>query len=85
MAYRLSGAKIWRDADFEKNECLSSIKLEKAQKGDLLFFKGHMAIYLNNGEFIHSSSALGRVGYGSFAENSWYGENLLKVGTIFDE
>lgn len=60
-AYRFNGIDIWRDADIEKSKNLKKIPLEEAKKGDLLFFKGHMAIYLGDGEIIHSSASRGKV------------------------
>lgn len=87
MAYRLAGVTLWRDAEFDKNPLLREISLEDAQKGDLLYFSGHVAIYLESDLFIHSSASAGKVSYGSFDPKSrfyseWYGKNLLKVGTL---
>ena len=61
MAYRLNGLTIWRDADFEKNPHLRKITIEEAKPGDLMFFPGHIAMYLGNGEFVHSTAGVGMV------------------------
>lgn len=61
MAYRLTGLSIWRDADVEKSEKLKKIPLTEAKAGDLLFFPGHMALYLGEGAFVHASASAGMV------------------------
>lgn len=61
MAYRLNGLTIWRDADPDKNENLVAIPLEEAKKADLLFFDGHIALYLGDGTFVHASGSAGKV------------------------
>ncbi|MBR0231321.1 MAG: C40 family peptidase [Clostridia bacterium] len=60
-ACRFNGVDIWRDADVEKTKNLKKIPLEEAQKGDLLFFEGHMALYLGEGKFVHASASAGKV------------------------
>ena len=61
MAYRLNGLSIWRDADVTKSPHLTQIPLKQAQAGDLLFFPGHMALYLGEGAFLHASASAGMV------------------------
>ena len=61
-AYRFNGVDIWRDADIDKSENLRKIEISEAKKGDLVFFEGHMAIWLGNGEIIHSSASKGKTG-----------------------
>ncbi len=60
-AYRFNGINIWRDADIDRSDNLKKIPLEKARPGDLLFFKGHMALYLGDGRIVHSSALRGKV------------------------
>lgn len=88
MAYRLNGAAIWRDAVMEKSIKIKETTLEKAKMADLLYFEGHIAIYLENGLFVHSSASAGGVCYGSFDKDSEYfneylSDKLLHVGTYF--
>ncbi|MDR1558190.1 MAG: C40 family peptidase [Clostridiales bacterium] len=90
MAYLLNGVLIYRDADIRPGFEMKEIPFEDKQPGDLIFFKGHVAMYLGNNEFIHSTahpSAIGVV-INSFdpASPAYRGdllEKVLKAGTIF--
>ena len=88
MAYYLNGILIYRDAIIEKSPNVRDIPFSEARSGDLLYFPGHMALYLGNGEFIHASARAGYVCTGSFspeAENydEYLAKNLIHTGTIF--
>ncbi len=77
MSYYMNGLHIYRDAHVDRSPALRLIGIKEAKKGDLLFFPGHVAVYLGEGLFIHSTTALGGVGYNSFNEYSpIYSENL---------
>ncbi len=80
-AYRFNGIDIWRDADIEKSKNLKKIPLEEAKKGDLLFFKGHMAIYLGEGRIVHSSASNGCVAIEELNER--LKEIYICAGTAF--
>ncbi len=82
-AYRFNGINIWRDADFERSESLRKIDLAEAKKGDLLFFKGHVAMYLGNGEIIHASASAGRVVIENYDDKEGLKEIFICVGTAF--
>lgn len=82
-AYRFNGINIWRDADFEKSDTLREIPLEEAKEGDLIFFKGHIAMYIGNGEIIHSTASKGRVVIEKLRENEYLMKNMICVGTAF--
>ncbi len=82
-AYRFNGINIWRDADFEKNDNLREIPLVEAKKGDLIFFKGHIAMYIGNGEIIHSTASKGKVVIEKYEENEHLKEIFICVGTAF--
>ncbi|MDD4125115.1 MAG: SH3 domain-containing C40 family peptidase [Eubacteriales bacterium] len=87
-SYRMAGINIWRDADPDMTPGLVKITLGKAKPGDTLFFKGHMAIYLGDGSFVHASSSEARVTVASFDCNSinyseWCDHNLICAGTVF--
>lgn len=88
MSYYMNGVVLHRDAHFEKSPMLKATTLDKAKTGDLLFFPGHVAIYIGDGLYIHSTTALGGVGYNSFDENSpiynkKLRETLTQVATLF--
>lgn len=90
MAYWLNGITIYRDAHIKPDFALKEIPVGMQRKGDLLFFPGHVAMYLGDGKYLHST---GRAGSDGFAINSLkpedgdYREDLAKgitqVGTIF--
>lgn len=82
-AYRFNGIDIWRDADIEKSENLKKIELKDAKEGDLLFFAGHMALYLGNGEIIHASASKGKVVIENLDGNEHLKEIYICTGTLF--
>jgi len=57
MAYRANGLKIWRDAVFKEGFALAKIPQEAAKKGDLAYFPGHVAMFVDSQTIIHSSFA----------------------------
>lgn len=88
MSYYMNGVVIHRDANVKLSPCLRTISLEEAKAGDLLFFPGHVAIYIGEGLYIHSTTSLGGVGYNSFNPYSpiyrpQLMESLETVATIF--
>lgn len=60
MAYYLNGVKIYRDARFPFYSDYE-VTVENLRPADLLFFKGHVALYLGNDKIIHSNSHDGKV------------------------
>lgn len=85
MSYYMNGLHIYRDAHIERSPLLRTIDIKEAKEGDLLFFPGHVAVYIGDGLFIHSTTALGGVGFNSLSEYSpIYSEGLrtsLKAAT----
>ncbi len=82
-ACRFNGVDIWRDADIEKSENLRKIDIKDAKEGDFLFFTGHMALYLGNGEIIHSSASKGKVVIEKLDDNERLKEIYICTGTLF--
>ena len=90
MAYMLCGILIYRDADIREGFPIRKIPIEAVKPGDLLFFPGHVAMYIGNGRYCHST---GKVGDNGFAVNSLIPsdadyredlrEKLTQVGTYF--
>lgn len=90
MAYMLNGIIIFRDAHIKEGFPMREIPREQAKPGDLLFFPGHVAMYLGNGKFIHATS---KRGYEGVCVNSlrpgdeFFREDLQKsmtcAGSIF--
>lgn len=67
MAYMLCGILIYRDADIRAGFPIHKIDLKDIKKGDLLFFPGHVAMYMGNDRYCHST---GKNGDNGFAINS---------------
>ncbi len=90
MAYMLNGATIYRDSAIKSGLSVRQITFSKAKKGDLLYFHGHVALYLGNNNFVHATAFNGTEGVvpGSFV-NGRKGyrqdlrEDLLFAGTMF--
>lgn len=88
MAYYLSGILIYRDADITKSPNVHSIRFHDAKAGDLLYFPGHMAVYLGDGDYVHASAREGQVYISSFCPDSevydeFLAKNLSHTGTVF--
>ena len=90
MAYRLSGVTIWRDASIREGYPLHAIRLDDVKTGDLLFFPGHVALYLGDGRYIHSTAKNGSDGvvinsldpaHGDFRPD--LAEKITAVGSLF--
>lgn len=87
ISYMLNGIIIYRDAE-RKDEYMRKITLDEIKPGDLLFFPGHVAMYIGNDRYIHSSSSLNGVNINSLNSSDMdYKEDLAKtitdIGTIF--
>ena len=67
MAYLLNGIVIYRDAGIKEGFPIRPIDPKDAKPGDLLFFPGHVAMYLGEGRYVHST---GRAGDDGVAINS---------------
>ena len=89
-AYMQCGVLIYRDAKLVEGWPMHKIPLEQAKRGDALYFPGHIALYLGEGRYIHSTGAAGS---GGVVLNSLdpdvplYREDLVKslyaVGSLF--
>ena len=56
MVYLLNGIVIYRDATLKDGFGLSPIPIELAKPGDVLYFPGHMAMYLGEGKILHATA-----------------------------
>lgn len=90
MAYLLCGIIIYRDADIKEGFPIREIPIAEVKPGDLLFFPGHVAMYIGHGRYCHST---GKAGDNGFAVNSLIPsdddyradlrEKITQVGTYF--
>ena len=90
MAYRLSGVTIWRDASIREGYPIRPIERERLGPGDLLFFPGHVAVYMGDGLYVHSTAKNGSdgvvvnsldPGHASFRAD--LAEKITAIGSLF--
>lgn len=90
MSYMLCGVMIYRDASIKEGFPVKEIPFEKKKPGDLLYFPGHIAMYMGNDMYIHSTGKNGSDGVVINSLNpahELYREDLVQslkcVGSIF--
>lgn len=102
-AYRKAGISIYRDAElaegypvkrissrlYSGEQCAEDCRKGRMLPGDLLYFPGHVAMYVGNGEYIHSTvgnECSGVVINSLFEESRYYRrdlyEKLYAVGRV---
>ncbi|MDD3369107.1 MAG: C40 family peptidase [Lachnospiraceae bacterium] len=55
MSYMLNGFLIYRDASIEEGYPVKPITREEMKPADLLYFPGHVAMYIGDDRYIHST------------------------------
>lgn len=90
MAYMLNGIYIYRDAVLKPGFPVRQIPYECMKPGDLLYFPGHIAMYIGNGHYIHSTARAGSDGVvinSLNPESNLFrldlAESLYAVGSVF--
>lgn len=90
MAYRMNGIVIYRDARIQEGFPVQEIPADQVRPADLLYFQGHVAMYLGQKRYIHATGHPGDfcVRINSLDERSpIYREDLAKgilaAGSIF--
>lgn len=88
IVYFINGLIIYRDAVF-MDKYMKKVDMEKIKAGDLLFFPGHMAMFIGNDKYIHSNSKAGVVSINSLNENEDdyrddLAKSIIEVGSIFE-
>ena len=86
----MCGIIIYRDAKIKEGFPVHEIPFSQIQPADLLYFPGHIALYLGNGKYIHSTGSpksFGCVTNSLNPEDVDYradlAESLLAVGSVF--
>nr|WP_106780194.1 SH3 domain-containing C40 family peptidase [Lysinibacillus timonensis] len=88
MAYMLNGVIIYRDAKIVEGFPIKEIQMDLMQKGDLLYFPGHIAMYIGDSLYVHSSLGGNEVSINSLNEqHPKYRQDLATtitaVGSLF--
>lgn len=90
MAYMLCGILIYRDAHIVEDFPIHEISLENIKPGDLLFFPGHVGMYLGNDRYCHSTAKAGNDGFTINSLNPSHSdfradlkEKITQVGSYF--
>ncbi len=88
ISYLMNGATIYRDAHIKEGFDMKEILKEEIKKGDLIFFPGHVAMYLGEDKYVHSSSRNSGVSINSLNpehKDYWEGlaKSIIKCGSIF--
>lgn len=87
ISYLINGIKIYRDGVL-KEEYMKEISLKEIKAGDLIFFPGHVAMYIGEDRYVHSSSSINGVNINSLNPihadyRKDLAETITGVGTIF--
>jgi len=56
MSWMESGYLIWRDASILPDYPLQPVDRERLKEADLIFFPGHVAVYIGSGRYIHATA-----------------------------
>ena len=88
MAYMLNGVYIYRDASIKDGFPIKEISFEQIQPGDLLFFPGHIAMYIGDHKYVHSSLGGNEVNINSLDKQhpdyrKDLATNITAVGSLF--
>lgn len=68
MAYFLCGLPLYRDAQADARY-VKKIPFSQIKPADLIYYNGHVTMYIGLGNYIHSSATLGGVRISSFNKN----------------
>ncbi|MCL2718833.1 MAG: C40 family peptidase [Lachnospiraceae bacterium] len=90
MSYFENGIYIYRDAKLKDDYPVKKIPIQMIGVGDLLYFPGHIALYLGNNQYIHSTTRAGSFGVAinsldarmpNFRADLY--EKLTDIGSVF--
>lgn len=90
IAYLINGILIYRDAKIVESFPVHEIAFKDRKPGDLLYFKGHIAMLIDERRYIHATARMGSNGVvinSLCPEDKDYREDLAKgilaVGSVF--
>lgn len=92
MSYFMCGILIYRDAAIKKGYPVHEIPRSQIKPADLLYFPGHVALYLGNNKYIHATGNLNSYSCVINSLNSQdmdyradLAESLYAVGSVFSQ
>ena len=56
MSWMENGFLIWRDASMLPDYPVSPVDRSRLKAGDLIFFPGHVAVYIGDGRYVHATA-----------------------------
>ena len=77
--YRFVGKEIPRNADLQRDFTDTVPGFDSALPGDLVFFKGHVGLYLGDGKMIHANGHSASVSVDNLYEESEYQKLLMSI------
>ena len=90
VSYLIHGIMIHRDASLEPGFPLREIDMNHMAEGDLIFFPGHVAMYIGDGKYVHATARAGsdavvinslRPGDADFRQDLL--DSITKIGSLF--
>lgn len=90
MAYYLNGVQIFRDSRIEPGFPIRAVDRAALDVGDLLYFPGHVAVYLGADRYVHATARTGSDGVvmnslnpGNPDYRADLAESITAVGSLF--
>lgn len=77
--FRFSNVEIPRNADWQRDNSDTIDSFDEAIEGDLVFFEGHVGLYLGNHMMIHANLHDGGVSYTDLSDGKEYSRVLMKI------
>lgn len=77
--YRFVGKELPRNSDQQRDFTKTVNGFKNARSGDLIFFKGHVALYLGEGNIIHANGHMASVSMNNLFDGSSYSRKLLDI------
>lgn len=92
MAYLLNGVIIYRDAKMKEGFPVHKIDFKDKKPGDLIYYKGHMTMYLGDDLYVHATARNGSDGVvincldpTKLNYRADLAKEILAVGSIFNK
>lgn len=92
MCYFFNGILIYRDAELNSLYPIHEIPKEQIRIGDLLYFPGHVALYIGNQRYIHATGneksfgcVINSLSKDDFDYRKDLAESFLMAGSLFAE